>query len=52
MDPKDRAAWRQVLEELRSLQKEYERMSRERDGRCAAKRAEPQPELIALTKPE
>lgn len=37
MDAVDKIAWREVLRELRELEAEYERVSREKAEHCASK---------------
>jgi hypothetical protein len=53
MDAVDRIAWREVLRELRDLEAEYERVSREKAEHCASRDArESAPPLIELGKAE
>jgi hypothetical protein len=40
MELKHKAAWREVLKELRALEAEYEKVSREKAEHCARKHAE------------
>jgi hypothetical protein len=45
MDRETKAAWREVLKDLRKLQSEYEKAAREKEEHCASRRAagEPKP---------
>jgi hypothetical protein len=50
MDAVNRLAWREVLRELRELEAEYERVSREKAEHCSSKQsAEAVPQLIELS---
>jgi hypothetical protein len=52
MDAVNRIAWREVLRELRDLEAEYERVSREKAEHCASKDAPASAEpLIELGRP-